>query len=152
MTVFDGVGSNHDPSSDVASNSTFNTSTKHAQARRASIKGTSSMPVVKGNVVHGSGSRGSLTAAIFQGPVTIGSALRSSAFSTLPVQTFVGAAINIVATGLILNVAMQRGAPFDSFGLIASAASQIGFGLYFNPYPLARVQKKTIGKVNNTTA
>ena len=151
MSAADGTESSHSPGDDTVTDPEFRSAQTPRSMRRQSVKGTSTKPVTKGNVIHANGAAASITAAMFQGPTNIGMAIRSGNLGALPMQTYVGSAINIAITGLILNVTMQRGAPFDSFGLLASGAAQIGFGLFFNPYPIAKSVQRSIGKQNNTT-
>lgn len=82
----------------------------------------------------------SLTGSFFTGPYEVGLAMRNGTVGQLDMSTYLGALMNILATGWILNVVTDRPSPLDSFGLVASAAAQIGFGLFLVPQPVAKPQ------------
>lgn len=88
--------------------------------------------------VTGTADMSGLAGQLFVGPYNIGNALRTSTLGSLGAPVWAGAAANILVTGWILNVTTARPSPFDTFGLLASAVAQIGFGMFLSPLPVTQ--------------
>lgn len=74
-----------------------------------------------------------LVGQIFLGPYEIGQALRQGNAASLPRDVWLGALINVIVTGWILNMTVDRPSPLDPFGLLASGGGQVAFGLFLTP-------------------
>lgn len=104
---------------------------------------------VRTNPIANSGNYGGslLTAAssnvfgqFFVGPYNIGNALKTGTISSLSMEAYLGAAVNIVVTGWMINVITSRPSVLDAFGLVSTSAAQVGFGLLFSPAPTTAVK------------
>lgn len=82
----------------------------------------------------------SLAGSFFTGPYEVGLAMRNGTVGQLEMGTYVGALVNVLVTGWILNMITDRPSPLDTFGIAASAAAQIGFGLFLSPQPTTKPQ------------
>lgn len=112
-------------------------------AKRYSTAGIRTNPVsTSGNFGGGllNASNSNVFGQFFVGPVNIGTALKNGQLSTLTMETYLGAAVNLVLTGWMINVITSRPSVLDSFGLVSTTAAQVGFGLLFSPAPTTMVK------------
>ena len=80
---------------------------------------------------------------VFVGPYNLGAALKNGTTNQLTMETVLGAAVNVVVSGWIINMITNRPSPLDAFGMVCSAVSQGGMGLFFSPMPTMAANRTT---------
>jgi hypothetical protein len=119
-------------------------------AKRYSTAGIRTNPVSTSGNFGGSllsASNSNVFGQFFVGPVNIGTAMKNGSLGTLTMETWLGAAVNIVLTGWMINVITSRPSVLDSFGLVSTTAAQVGFGVLFSPAPTTMVKASTLPTV-----
>lgn len=87
----------------------------------------------QGNSVTGQLFSSPLYGSFFVGPYQFGVGLRNGDLASFDVTMLVGSAVNILVTGWVLNMLAGRASPFDTFGILASTAAQVGTGALLSP-------------------
>lgn len=91
----------------------------------------------------GESDQASLYGQFFVGPYNLGHALRTGGINSLALETYLGAAANVLVTGWLLNVITDQPSPLAGFGLVASGAAQIGVGLFLTMQPTRQYSSQT---------
>jgi hypothetical protein len=88
-----------------------------------------------GTGLSGQADQASIFGQFVVGPYLVGNAIRNGSVTDLEIETWLGAAANVVVSGWIINMITDQPSPLSAFGLVASGAAQVGVGLFFTMAP-----------------